>query len=115
MSATSKFSMDKPWIVFFVALHLEDLKQFFTSPDKDSCSCFSRFDFFHRDAVIPDLPDYNDYDGDEAIEFLADLLQLVEIQFPKLSKSEAKQLVPEVGGYCSHRNQLWKVPQDCYV
>ena len=32
MSAASKFVMDKPWVVFFVALHLEDLKQFLRTP-----------------------------------------------------------------------------------
>lgn len=35
MSSTSKFSMEQPWLVFFMALHLEDLKQLWSSPDKD--------------------------------------------------------------------------------
>ena len=115
MASASKFTMDKPWVVFFMALHLEDLKQFFASPEKDSCAVFSRFDFFHRSCIIPDLEDYNDYDGDEAIDFLADVLQLVEAQFPKLSKAEAKALKAEDAKFYSKRNELWKVPQDCHV
>ena len=57
---------------------------------EDTCACLSRFDFFHRTATVAMLEDYNDYSSDDAIEFLADLMQLIVAQFPELSKADLK-------------------------
>ena len=86
---------------------------------EDTCACLSRFDFFHRTAGVPMLEDYNDYGSDDAIEFLADLMQLVAAQFPELSKADLQnpKTCPKVmKPYYSIRIHLWKVPQkNAYV
>lgn len=112
MSVGSRFTMDQPWVVFFLALHLEEVRSLFggAGADKDSCACFSRFDFFHRAGLVPDLADYNSYDADDAIEFTADVMQLVEAAFPKLTRDELKAYGKDAS--YSKRTGLWKVPQD---
>ena len=72
----------------------------------------ARFDFFHRQSLVPDLQDYNDYTADEAIEFVVDILQLIEASHPKLVAAELDDVPPEMKKYYSKRTGLWMVPQD---
>ena len=110
LTAGSRFHMDSPWLVFFLAVHLDDLKLLFGDVTKDTCAIFSRFDFFAQAGMIPELDDFNDYDQDEAMEFVCDVLELVEIQYPDISKDDTGVAVEEKG-FFSKRTQLWRIPQ----
>eukprot|EP00972_Heterocapsa_arctica_P055959 8253613-Heterocapsa_arctica.AAC.1 len=114
MNGASRFTMDKPWVVFFMALHLEEVRALFggANAEKDSCACFTRFDFFHRAGLVPDLDDYNNYSFDEAIVFLADIMQLVEAAFPEHTPEDLKDYGGEFDKFYSQRTGLWKVPQN---
>ena len=108
MSVQSRFSMDFPWVLFFIALHLEDLKAVFGN-DKDPCAVFARFDFFHQAGHIANLEEFGSMDADDAIEFIADVLQLIEVQFPKLTEEDRRKLNITNVQY-SRRTDLWKIP-----
>ena len=113
MTATSRFQMDRPWVVFFMALHLEELKHIFGgAAGKDSCAIFARFDFFHQASLMPDLGDYNDYGDDEAITFVADIMQLVQAAYPKLEAAQLEGIAEDTRKHYSLRTAMWKVPQD---
>lgn len=58
------------------------------------------------------LEDFNDYSCDDAIDFLADIMQLIAAQFPELTPLEMKQDKSGVTKSYSKRTKLWKVPQD---
>ena len=111
MSDKSKFNMRSPWVIFLLAMHLEELKTIFGKGSKDTCNIFSRFDFFHREGTCPSLSDYNDMSEDEAITYLADIMQLIEISYPKSTRAEWKKLPADMQQQYSLRKHLWKVSQ----
>ena len=110
MSTSSRFTMHYPWMVIFMAVHLEDLKTLFGDAGKDPCVIFARFDFFARDGAVPDIEDFNDYEADDAITFVADVLQLIEAQFVDISKE--KDVQARQHPCFSNRSKLWKISQD---
>ncbi len=55
MNTGSRFSMLMPWMVIFMAIHMDDLKTLFGDASKDPCAIFARFDFFCRKGCVPDL------------------------------------------------------------
>ena len=54
MGSASRFHMDHPWVVFFLVLHLEELKVIF-GDGKDTCNILARFDLFHTESLVPNL------------------------------------------------------------
>ena len=111
MGSSSRFQMDHPWVVFFLVLHLEELKGIF-GDGKDTCNVLARFDFFHRASLVPDLEDFNDYSADDAIEFVTDVLQLIQASYPKLDRKQLRDLPKDMAQYYSKRTGLWMLPQD---
>ena len=111
MGTSSRFHMDHPWVIFFLVLHLEELKTVF-GDGKDSCNILARFDFFHRQSLVPDLEDFNDYSADEAIGFVTDVLQLIQASYPKLDRQQLRGLPQDMAKFYSKRTGLWMLPQD---
>ncbi len=103
----SQFQELQPWVVLFLAMHCEDLRDIF---DKDPLGIFNRFDWFARKGHIANLEDYGPLEQDEAIFLLADLLEIAEAQFPDLSADPRRALENR---HCySRRINLWRIKQD---
>lgn len=106
LSAGSKFQVDQPWILIWMALHLEDLREIYAGGGKDPLGTFARFDFFARKGHVPTLDEYNELEQDEAIMFVADILELCEANFPTLDDDpdRARQ-----DPHYSTRTKLWRI------
>lgn len=108
LTAGSRFQEYYPWVVLWLAMHAEDMKDLF-APGKDPLGIFNRFDWFARAANVPDLKDYNSLEQDDAIYYLADLLDIIEAQFPSLAHDKRKAFSdPDY----SMRTNLWRIKQD---
>ena len=70
LTGTSKFSMEHPWIIFFFAMHLDEVLKLFSVAGADTCAVFNRFDFLFKENYVRDLHEYGHYSDDESIIYL---------------------------------------------
>ena len=103
----SKFINDNPFFVFFGGSHLEDYHEIFGTPMTDALGVHFRLDSFHLYQDAPEkLEDFGLMDQDDSIYICADVLELIENQFPRLTRAEAK----EPTDY-SQRLGMWRLQQ----
>ena len=101
-----KFNNAHHKVVLWMAMHAEDAADLFGALN-DPLGVFNRFDWFARAVRPAKLEEYGDeIDQDSAVLFLADILQIIENQFPDLSKDVAS--AKRHDNY-SCRTNLWRV------
>lgn len=106
LTAGSKFSCQQPWVLLWLAMHLEDIWELF-SGGKDPLGIFNRFDWFARKGCVADLEDYADLEVDDSITFWADVVEIIDAQFPDIRYTKRRR-EPAF----SMRTGLWRIYQD---
>eukprot|EP00973_Karenia_brevis_P037604 5189558-Karenia_brevis.AAC.1 len=107
LNASSFFQNDFPCFVLYMALHLEDFFSLFGGEAEDPAGVRWRVDWFYLPGQVPTLKDFGSLEQDVTIEFLADVCELIDDQFPVLKEKDARKRP----GY-SRRLNVWRLPQE---
>ena len=106
LNTSSFFQNDFPCFVLYMALHLEDFFSLFGGEAEDPAGVRWRVDWFYLPGTVPMLKDFGSLEQDVTIEFLADVCELIDDQYPVLKEKDARKQP----GY-SRRLNVWRLPQ----